>query len=154
MTQLRRVRALHFVPCCILHTYSIGCAASQRNNIATIHHTSTVNKISGSFYHPLVPFLSHRSYTFSQFSLFFFAIYSLHLFPSYLRMRTSLPSCFHLASISLPPFSLSNSNHVMSAYLFDFFSSFLFVLSLVLSVPSPFFARLIFSPFTHRLFSP
>lgn len=33
------VRALHLAPRCTLHTYSIGCAASQRNNIATIHHT-------------------------------------------------------------------------------------------------------------------
>lgn len=113
MTQLRRVRALHLVPCCTLHTYSIGCAASQRNNIATIHHTSTVNKISGSFYHPL---FSRRSYTFSRFSLqFFFAIYSLHLFPSYLHTRASLR-----ASI---PRSFSFSVFATSAYLIFFFFS-------------------------------
>lgn len=52
MTQRRRVRALHLASCCTLHTYSIGCTASQRNNIVTIHHTSAVNKTSGSFCHP------------------------------------------------------------------------------------------------------
>lgn len=113
MTQLRRVvRALHFVPCCILHTYSIGCAASQRNNIATIHHTSTVNKTSGSSYHPRSLFLFPAALL--HFLFKFFAIYSLHLFPSYTFAHTS---------ISLRSFSLSDSNYVfaMSAYLFDFF---------------------------------
>lgn len=37
---------------CTLHTYSIGRGASQRNNIATIHHTSAVNKTSASSCHP------------------------------------------------------------------------------------------------------
>lgn len=117
----RRVRALHLVPCCILHTYSIGCAASQRNNIATIHHTSIVNKISASFYHPRSLFLCRRSYFLLVPSIFFCYLFppSLSIFPPY--MRTSLR-----ASIALRSFSLSDSNHVFatSAYLFDFFLLF------------------------------
>lgn len=97
MTQRRRVRALHLASCCTLHTYSIGCTASQRNNIVTIHHTSAVNKTSGSFCHPRL-FISRRSYTFSRSSSFFspplpspslFPFYYLLPLPSYIRARFS-----------------------------------------------------------------
>lgn len=47
----RRGNAVHLAPC-TLRTYSIGRAASQRNNIATIHHTDAVNKTSASSCHP------------------------------------------------------------------------------------------------------
>jgi len=88
MTQRRRVRALHLVSYCTLHTYSIGCTASQRNNIVTIHHTSAVNKTSGSFCHRSL-FVSHLSYTFSQ--LFLFLLFFLLPIPflSYIRTRFS-----------------------------------------------------------------
>jgi len=141
MTQLRRVRALHLAPCCTLHTYSIGRATSQRNNIATIHHTSAVNKTSGSFLLPssfssLLHFLSTLQ--------FFLAIYFL---PSFAHVL------FHRVTVPLQSFSLSDSHsdHVFaaSAYLFDFFlpsRSF----TRPLAVPrSVFFARLIFSLLDH-----
>lgn len=136
MTRLRRVRALHLAPC-TLHTYLIGCAASQRNNIATIHHTSAVNKTSGSFCHPRAPSRrsSRRALTLSPWSFHFFLLsIPLSLIPV---PRSSL---FLLLSLSLPltldlsiylrrlfdplfSFRLALSDRVFTgvAYLFDFF---------------------------------
>lgn len=141
MTQLRRVRALHLAPCCTLHTYSIGRAASQRNNIATIHHISAVNKTSGSFCHPR--FLVALALSLDS------SIFSCYLFPS--LQPLSREGSSHRVAIPLQSFFLSGSHsiHVFaaSAYLFDFF--FPPVPSLV--VPSTFFARLIFSLLGHPL---
>jgi len=85
MTQRRRVRALHLVSYCTLHTYSIGCTASQRNNIVTIHHTSAVNKTSGSFCHRRSSSLTTLTLSPSSsfFSPFFFTTYSLSLLYSH-----------------------------------------------------------------------
>lgn len=129
MTRLRRVRALHLAPC-TLHTYLIGCAASQRNNIATIHHTSAVNKTSGSFCHPLAPphvapltlspwpfYFFLLSIPLSRLSLQFLALPPL--FASYPRSICPRRSSIH--------FSLSDSRALSdrvftgAAYLFDFF---------------------------------
>lgn len=121
MTQRRRVRALHLASCCTLHTYSIGCTASQRNNIVTIHHTSAVNKTSGSFCHPRSSSLAALTLSPSSSSPppfpFLFTIYSLSLLYSRSLLRVSPVSP---RSFSLPD---SHSNHVFatSAYLFDFF---------------------------------
>lgn len=114
MTRLRRVRALHLAPC-TLHTYLIGCAASQRNNIATIHHTSAVNKTSGSFCHPRAPSRrsSRRALTLSPWSFHFFLLsIPLSLIPvprsSLFLLSLSLSLCL-LPSIYLSPSSLRSS---------------------------------------------
>lgn len=118
MTRLRRVRALHLAPC-TLHTYLIGCAASQRNNIATIHHTSAVNKTSGSFCHPRAPSRrsSRRALTLSPWSFHFFLLsIPLSLIPvpcsslgrALPPLSISLSLCL-LLSIYLSPSSLRSS---------------------------------------------
>ena len=144
MTQRRRVRALHLASCCTLHTYSIGCTASQRNNIVTIHHTSAVNKTSGSFCHPrssspATLILSPSCSSFFHPLLLFYYLFLLHS-RSFLCVSASL-----WRSFSLPD---SHSNHVFatSAYLFDFFFPPILPIAHPLPIPSPFFARLIFSP--------
>lgn len=143
MTQRRRVRALHLASCCTLHTYSIGCTASQRNNIVTIHHTSAVNKTSGSFCHPRSSSLAALTLSPSSSSPspfpFLFTIYSLSLLYSRSPLRVSRLSP---RSFSLPD---SHSNHVFatSAYLFDFF--FPPVLPAVLSPSRRPFLRVSFS---------
>lgn len=141
MTQRRRVRALHLASCCTLHTYSIGCTASQRNNIVTIHHTSAVNKTSGSFCHPRSSSLAALTLSPSSSSPpFLFFLLSIP-FPSYIRARLSV-SPVSPRSFSLPD---SHSNHVFatSAYLFDFF--FPPVLPAVLSPSRRPFLRVSFS---------
>lgn len=136
-------------PCALhpAHVFDWVRCASQRNNIATIHHTFAVNKTSGSFCrllllllavlpHPPLPSSSRRtsrSYTFSQILPFLFTIYS---FPRSSPRRSSLflslplSACLsiHLRRSSIL-FSLSDSrsDRVFTAYLFDFF--FLPVLS-------------------------
>lgn len=137
MTRLRRVRALHLAPC-TLHTYLIGCAASQRNNIATIHHTSAVNKTSGSFCHPRAPSRrsSRRALTLSPWSFHFFLLsIPLSLIPVpcsspfllslYLSLFASYPRSIYLRRLFDPLFSfrLALSDRVFTgvAYLFDFF---------------------------------
>lgn len=164
MTRLRRVRALHLAPC-TLHTYLIGCAASQRNNIATIHHTSAVNKTSGSFCHPRAPSRrsSRRALTLSPWSFHFFLLsipLSLipvpcsSLFLLSLSLSLSLPLTLDLSIsvVSSILFSLSDlrspTAYSPGSPIYLIFSSLPFF-SLVLSVPSPFFARLIFSPLAH-----
>lgn len=129
MTRLRRVRALHLAPC-TLHTYLIGCAASQRNNIATIHHTSAVNKTSGSFCHPrtLSRRSSRRALTLSLCSFHFFLLsipLSLIPVPCSSSSLCLLPSIYPSPSVFDPLFSfrlaLSDRVFTGAAYLFDFF---------------------------------
>lgn len=93
MTQRRRVRALHLASCCTLHTYSIGCTASQRNNIVTIHHTSAVNKTSGSFCHPRSSSLA--ALTLSPSSSFSFLL-SISPFPLIFALVS--PPCLRLSA--------------------------------------------------------
>lgn len=102
MTQRRRVRALHLASCCTLHTYSIGCTASQRNNIVTIHHTSAVNKTSGSFCHPRSSSLAALLHFLSRLFLFSlpFLLY-LFLFPLIFALAVS-PRSFSLADSRTP----------------------------------------------------
>lgn len=99
MTQRRRVRALHLASCCTLHTYSIGCTASQRNNIVTIHHTSAVNKTSGSFCHPRSSSLAALilSLPTLPFSFFLFPFY--YLFPFLLIFALAVSPCLRLSAI-------------------------------------------------------
>lgn len=93
MTQLRRVRALHFPPCS-LHTYSIGCAASQRNNIVTIHHTSAVNKTSGNFCHSLCSLSFAFLYFHPQNFCFFFIIYSVYVSLQSFSLLNRVPTTY------------------------------------------------------------
>lgn len=134
MTQRRRVRALHLASCCTLHTYSIGCTASQRNNIVTIHHTSAVNKTSGSFCHPRSSSLAALLHFLSRLFLFSLPFLLSIPLPPYIRARR-LSAILFSRRLALQP----RIRHVR--LLFDFF--FPPVLPAVLS---PFFARLIFSP--------
>lgn len=148
MTQLRRVRALHLAPRCTLHTYSIGRAASQRNNIATIHHTTAVNKTSGSFSAALAPppppFLAVLLHFFPRLLRFIFTIYS----------PTLLPGCTTLlvaSTLRLPtpfrPFDSRDSNRVFatSAYFYPTVSSLPFFRSF--STFCRPFLRVSFSPY-------
>lgn len=82
---------------CTLHTYSIGRAASQRNNIATIHHTSAVNKTSAGSWLPRVTALSFSHVcTFTLRSIDFFC-----------RLRrTEGFSSWHVSCSSTLPFAL------------------------------------------------
>lgn len=151
MTQLRRVRALHLAPRCTLHTYSIGRAASQRNNIATIHHTTAVNKTSGSFSAALAPppppFLAVLLHFLPRLLRFIFTIYSPSLLPGCTTLLVHPSSPHPLSPLRFARLE-PRVRHVC-LFLSDFF--FPPVLSLVLHVLSPLFARLIFSVSFARL---